>query len=477
MTEREQFEEKKVFLWGLKQASKSLLKEFDKGNQNPKAKKSTKKAIKEEIKKEKPKEPRKFDLDENYSIDDLDFLNKEYERLDNEMANTNDVDVMDELGDLQEKLGDLIEGLEAMAKLGGKGLTRTKQTHSDNKVLELIQERKQGRGFKKGSPEAIEHAKKMREKLNKTKKTGEKKVDNSKIRVEKGTEQAKSVGQRLAEARKKKQELKKLEEEKKAKEEEEKKANIKPSEFSTKGKPYYYIGDIPKGYRPASMLEAIEHKKVSEYGKYVVDYTIYEKYRDYGILINPEPSDLELRMLMLVMKKKIMRELEDIEIYASKLDNPKYNDRKAEFEDKLDNAVDKKKVFSAIYNFYHKIWCERNNKQYKRITFKREVKEIDTSRYNSNTPKEITTKIMRNVDMSDEPKKEKIEQQKENIKQQKEYIFGLGDKTISLKDKYFDDDMTLKSVYALKLMQKGIILLQKYYKDKDVKKYFFSEIY
>ena len=32
---REQFEKKEVFLWGLKKANKKLLEEFDKGDQHP----------------------------------------------------------------------------------------------------------------------------------------------------------------------------------------------------------------------------------------------------------------------------------------------------------------------------------------------------------------------------------------------------------------------------------------------------------
>jgi len=461
MTEREEFENKKVFLWGHKQASKKLLKEFDKGDQNP-----TKRRVRQPRQQINNNIPviRRFKRGDNYGVEDLEFLNREYERLDNELGQTNDLNDMRRLEDEQEALYDLIEGLEAMQRLQGGRINNNHKVIVE-KVIEIIQDKrnKEGRGFKKGSSEAIEHARKMREKLNKpVKKEVEKKIDTSKVRVEKGTEKAKSIGQRLTEARKAKAELRKIEEEKKAKEEEEKKANEPPPITPSKGKPYYYIGDIPKGYRPATMLEAIQNKKVSEYGKFIVDSTIYDHFKDYGILINPEPNDMELKVQMMVMKKKTLRELEDIEIFNNKLENPKYEDRKEEFKQKLNNAKQKRKVFNSVYNFYYKIWADRNNKQYQRITFKRDEKpEIKTT-------KGEELKVHKTLDLTTRKKDEK----------EKEYYeFGLGNNRITIEKKYFDDDKTLKSKYVDKLMKKGIILLNQYYKPHDIHKYFYIELY
>ena len=53
------------------------------------------------------------------------------------------------------------------------------------------------------------------------------------------------------------------------------------------GKPWYYIGEISNGYRPATQYEAIKAKKVSYYGKYVVNIKFWTIYRDYNILLDP----------------------------------------------------------------------------------------------------------------------------------------------------------------------------------------------
>lgn len=473
MSERQQFENKQVYLWGHKQASKSLLKEFDKGDQNP----NKKRGRKQTDKKEEIPVIKEFEVGEDYGVSDLDFLNKEYERIDDELSKVIDLKEMKRLEDLQEKLYDLIEGLEGMKKItGGKiykvpsefigvpfGNTFIDENYKDKHNIKMkynppkIEEEKtRGYGFKKGSPEALEHAKKMRDFKNKTVvKEVIKNIDSSKIRVEKGSEQAKSVGQRLAEARKAKAELRKKEEEMKKEEE-----NERPPENPSKGKPYYYIGDIPKGYRKATMLEAIENKKVSNYGKFTVDETIYNNFKDYGILINPNPNNNELHGNLMAMKKKTLRELEDIEIFENKLENPKHKDRHDEFKTKLKQAKEKKKVFNAIYNFYFKIWSDRNNKPYQKIVFKKSEKP-EIKQESSNDLKVHKTTLMTETER---PEKEV-------------YEFSLGDNRIQLDKKYFDSDKTLKSKYAERLFKKGIILLQQYYKPVDIHKYFFIEVY
>ena len=270
--EREQFEENKVLLWGEKQASSKLLKQYGVGNKNPLSKARVGKAKAE--KKEEVKE--EYDPKGEYYEEDLPFLHKEYERITKIAEETWDDDILD----LQEKLDETIEQLEHIKKLRtGKGVyykdeeEEAKPDEEDDLYGEGFKSRQasldpSGFGFKAGSPEAKAHAEKMRKA--REAKSGvkvERPKAESKARVEKGSEQAKELGKRLAEAKKAKYAK---EREEKAKEEEK-----KQTEKHSKLKPWYYIGDMPDRYREATEDEAIKADKVSEYGKYVVDETKY----------------------------------------------------------------------------------------------------------------------------------------------------------------------------------------------------------
>jgi hypothetical protein len=107
----------KVMLWGLEKTSSKMLKEYEGQNNNPKStiKQKTNKVKKDE--KPSKKEERKFDPEEDYGIQDLPFLKKESQRIDNEIEK--DIDY-DENIDLQDKIYELIETLEEMSeKFGG----------------------------------------------------------------------------------------------------------------------------------------------------------------------------------------------------------------------------------------------------------------------------------------------------------------------------------------------------------------------
>jgi hypothetical protein len=462
MTERQQFERKEVYLWGTKQAKKSLLNEFDKGDQNPNRRVRQPRQQQAQA----PPRVREFEVGEDYGVQDLPFLNREYERIDNLMNGLQDMDLMDELMDKQDRLYELIEGLENLKRMTGHGVIKEQFLNDDLDGDDFIVMQLKGMGFKKGSPEAIAHAEKMRKALEakkgiKTEVKEVKKSITSKARVEKGSEEAKAIGKRLAEAKKKK-----LEEAKKLKEEEEAK-QPKPRE-KLKGKPYYYIGDIPQGYREATMMEAIKNNKVSEYGKYPVDLDMYSYFRDYGVLLNENADDNEIRVMLSVLKKKTIRELEDIEIYNNKLDNPKYEDKKEEFKNKLNTAKDRRKVFNGMYNFYWKLWCERHDIEYKRVKIERpKAKELKYE------PTDISE--WKPPERPIDPRTGKPIPIKDEIKKDAEYQFTRGDGVeIGLKRIYFDDNKKLKSKYAKQLFKKNIFLSEKFYQPEDVKKYFFT---
>ena len=536
MTEKKAFEKNEVMLWGINKASQSLLDIYDKGNKNPKSKAKivkngdTVKVIKKITKN------RVFDVKENYTIDDLDFLNKEYDRIDEEASKLTDFDKMDELVDIQDKLYDIITKLnkekekleeieyepntddkykeiqqlnseldkvrekyiqsrgdinlrnkmidieEKISKLHkqnkpvkvGKSINREKIINDDDcivieKIIKMV-----GKGFKKGSPEALLHAEKMRKALEIKKQPKEViQKKETKARVQKGSAEAKELSRKLIEARKIKQEAKKKELE------EEKRLNLLKNPIKPKGRPWFYIGDIPKGYREATELEAIKKGKVSKYGKYQVDGEIYRLYTDYDILLDQYKNETEITWTMNGLKKRILKSLSEIEILQSKIDNDKYKDKLTEFKNKLELEKDKRKHLQAGWNWYYKIYCNMKGIKYERQKFslpKKEEIKFEETTYTE--PKKIIRPIdprtgkeaiIENViDDEKDLKKEEVK----NVDVDLLFKNGLGE--ILLSTKYFTNDYKLKSKYVPKLLKKNITLHKKHYTTEDYNKYFYT---
>lgn len=494
-------ENNEVLLWGEKLVNKDLLKEYDKGNKNPYSvirKKTDKKEV-EVIKENKPPKKRIFEVGGDYGIQDLPFLNDEYERLDKEMSDIKDFDKLDELMDLQEKLSDLIEGLEHFKKIsGGKGIKQSNnnssqnnnQTNNSNNQTNnsnqsnnnnnqsnnqsnnnsSILNKLIGQGFKKGSPEAIAHAEKMRKALE-AKKTNTvvKKSVSSKSRIEKGSEEAKELGRRLAEARRKKKEQKDFEKTSSSKE-------PKPEVKKKTGKPWYYIGDIPKGYREATEDEAIENKKVSLYGKYQVDNEKWRLYRDYNILLTDEKSNQEIGWSMNGLKRRIMTSLKEIEILKSKVDSDKYKDKRTEYESKLEEEKEKRKYLQAGWNWYNKLLSSRTGKPYERQKFELPVRVFKQNKTETEVeykppPRPIDPRTGKEAEYFF-PEEEKKEIKKLGVVDVN-LLFENEKDLIELSTKYFTPDYKLKPAYAKKLLDKGIFLQKKYYTTEDYAKYFY----
>ncbi len=202
----------KVFLWGINPINKNLLLKYDTGNRNPVSIARIKNKILERGEKYDDKYP--------YKKSDLNFLNSEYDlitHLISESDITEDINILD---DLQEKIYNKIEEVEKMVDI------------SDKPKVRMI----------KGSKEAFERAEKMRNSRNLCKDKLIKGLTPGKARYEKGSEEAKEISRKLVEAKRaKKQAIIDLE-----KANEDKKIWKKD-----KLKPWFYIGDIPKGYREA----------------------------------------------------------------------------------------------------------------------------------------------------------------------------------------------------------------------------------
>lgn len=464
-------ENNKVMLWGELPIKKSLLEKYDKGNKNPHSllRINKKDVKKKEEKKEEVK--RVFTKGENYSINDIDFLNSEYERLVKEIEKARkdgDNILADELYDTHDDLLEIIEGLEHFKKLSGGRIAQGYELRDD--VIRY--DKSIGKGFKKGSPEAIEHAEKMRKGIEKRTKNIK---STKKGRIEKGSEEAKEIGRKMAEAKKLKREQNIIKEE-----EEEIKQPLK-------GKPWYYIGDIPKGYREATEDEAIEHKKVSQYGKYIVDIEKWRLFRDYNLLLSDKKTNNEIVLILNSLKKRIIEALKKVEIYYIKVENDKYKDRLNEFTIKLEEEKDKRKHLQAGYDWYNKLLSERLNKQYKRDKIVLEKPTIDISQIKKKeieyvkpdrpidprTGKEVEEgglyidRINR-TDNKEEKKKE------ENNEVYGQYLFVKDKDFITISTKYFTRDLKLKPKYVKKAFDKGIILKRKHYTKEDYDKYFYG---
>ena len=458
------FENNEVLLWGEKLANKDLLKEYDKGNKNPYSIVRKKEPKEKEVIEKKPPKKRIFEVGGDYGVKDLPFLNDEYERLDKEISGITDMDKMDELMDIQEKLADTIEGLEHLKKLtGGKGIKDNKPNFDIGPIgYKVLINKLIGQGFKKGSPEAIAHAEKMRKALEaKKSNTVVKKSVSSKSRVVKGSEEAKELGRRLAEARKKKQA---------EKPKEEPKEEIK----KTTGKPWFYIGDIPKGYREATEDEAIEAKKVSVYGKYKVDNEKWRLYRDYNILLTDNKTNQEIGWSMNGLKRRVLESLKEIEILSSKVDSDKYKDRRTEYTSKLEEEKEKRKYLQAGYNWYYKLLCQRTGKTYERQKIELPVKVLkeEKSKMEYKPPKRpIDPRTGKEAEYYF-PEEEIKETKKLGVVDVK-LLFENDKDIIELSTKYFTPDYKLKPIYAKKLTDKDIILQKKYYTTEDYKKYFY----
>ena len=435
-----------VMLWGLEKASHNQLIEYEGKNNNPKSviKQKTDKSEKKSKKAEKVIE-KHFDPKEDYGVSDLPFLKRELERINNEI----DEDInYDENIDLQDSLMELIDTLEEMSEKFGSGirpaLEPTREEFED--IDGDSSDDEYGKGIDDEKP-----------KVNKSKKTM-----TSKARAEKGSEKAKEIGQKLAEARRKKREESgKLT----VKEQAEKKRAEKEKARSEKAKPWYYVGIIPKGYREATEDEAITNHKVGAYGKHVVDTLKYEFYDKYNILLSHSLTKDQINYALLGIPKRINRSFIEIEILEAKLENHKYAKDHNKYENKLEEEKHTNKMLQKAYNWIYKLYCERNNKEYKKKKFSPPEKEEVVS------SKTTITETIPNKELLD-PRLTK--EMKKEIKAQTHFFENAFHK-IAIPFKAFDEDFKLLPKHAKKLFEQKIVLHPEHYKEDDIKNYFYNK--
>ena len=306
---KQALQDNRVLLWGENAVPSLLLAEYDKGNKNPNARKITKtlEIINKKIKKEKPI-IKTFLLKETYSISDLPWLNDELKRIEK----TTDYDMYD-------ALYEVIDGLEVMNELNNN---LEKNREIDSKI----------------------NIKLEKNCINQT----------SKLEIE---------------SNKNCSEQKILKTIKKNRRERKNKSDIDKKKKLT-GKPWYYIGEISNGYRPATQYEAIKAKKVSYYGKYVVNIKFWTIYRDYNILLDPNKNLNETIGCFIGLKHKLEKTAQNIEIYQNKEENDKYTIlQKEQFAEKLKNTISFFKMLCKACNWYYEKYCSMTCKEYKKKDF------------------------------------------------------------------------------------------------------------
>lgn len=440
----EELEKNKVLLWGQKKVPTNVLKEYDHGNKNP----SSKAQVKSKTSKKSAKIVKQFVPGENYGIEDLSFLESEYDRITAILEKGGLDDEEDEkMMDIQDKLYDLIEVLkEAKEKFGGGINDEPVKEDKDVPV-------KKGRPIK-GSPEALEIGRRLAE-AKKAKTEGKPKPitikNDKKARAEKGSEEAKNINKKLLEAKT----LKKQEKEPKTK------------EYSKKLKPWFYIGDIPSGYRPATEDEALEENKISEYGKYEVDPIKYYFYENYKLLLSVDLPDYLLPVILRSLPKRISNSYKNIDIYTAKIDNPKHEKHHEHFKEKLVKEKRANKDYQKAYRWYQKLYAHRNNIQVPvKVDFtpKRVQQEIQETK----TVIHPTPKPQTNYGHNNELAPKALPKTHYNFKNDKG--------TIEIPIKAFDKKMVLKPKYATKLHEKDIHLHPHHYDEEHTNKYFYTHL-
>jgi hypothetical protein len=483
-----------VLLWGIQVVPENLLKPYDIGNKNPKSivqRGKPKKQVKllNEIEKENKEIEKAFeDVPEEveevvvievvkpivrapdeqykwstyYNYFDIPFLEREKARIEKEIEDCTtggqdedgfmDYDEMDRLDELKDTvLEPMLTDIKGTIALLKKELPE--QVEPKNIPIIPIDENKKstsGKGFKKGSPEALEHARKMREgKLKKEIPIVE--TVTKKARAIKGSEEAKAIGKRLAEAKKAK------------------KAQIapvivadNPIKHIVVKRPWFYIGEIPPRYREATMDEAIKHNMVSNYGKYQVDVTKNKFYKNYGIFLSFDLSDLTITTQTNAIKKRIERIDRKLDTLDIKADNQSDSSKKALLLWEINELNDERKDVIGAYNWLMKEYYYRRNMPYKKEKFIKEIPKIEEAKLVTEKPK-ITQTIMMNSTIK--PKKTK----KELMDEYSEIFVKNGIEVIIKRD-FFDDNNKLKTSKAEELEKQGIILDKSFYKLEDYKR-------
>jgi len=279
-----------VLLWGLNQVDSIILKKYE--DEFIKSFKIHKKNYYSDNKELNHSE---YDPKYNYYYNNLDFLNIEYERIENKLLNDKITDLeYEKLLDLQDKLTELIENLNS-----------ENSENSENSNHKIV-----------------------------------KKINDKKMEIYNDSQIDSKIEKMISQKRGRKNKL----------------------------KPYYWIGNIPDGYREASEEEAILNKKVSWFGKKKVSRELYNIYNITGALFidNLKEKDINTKIIALKGKARFYKkeyEYNKITLTSRKLNEFDSNKLKEKIDDIKNSYL---KTINILNLFVKKL--ENNKKIIKTIT-------------------------------------------------------------------------------------------------------------
>jgi hypothetical protein len=305
-----------VLLWGLNRIDSILLSKYPnkKNNYNKKINNQEiiNKKIKllDEIQKTLDTEYNPF---HTYNICDLDFLNLEYDRIENKISQMLDLnDEYDNLLDLQDSLTELINELTEQSKENNPNCV------VQNPIADIIANSSNlNDDNANDTTNTTDNQILIEVEIDKNKKKSTKSI--------KSTRMGKTV------------KTKKL-------------------------KPYYFIGEIPDGYREATEEEAIVNKKVSFYGKKRVNRELNSLFEITGTIYMDMTDKGELNKHIMALKGKLTYYKKEIEYHKISLDNDTNTDEiKDELKDKINETKKYYKKTLDVYNFYVSKFNKLNN--------------------------------------------------------------------------------------------------------------------
>jgi sulfur transfer complex TusBCD TusB component (DsrH family) len=300
-----------VLLWGTNKIDSILLTPYEKNYAKSKTKsdKSETTEITDEIEitdeteitdkianSDKQEEPIKIMDSEyipshKYNITDLDWLNKEYDRIENKISQLTEItEEYDNLLDLQDSLTELINELEYEAKT--------------NNISKIFKETNDNMDKNKDENCADE--------------------DETLMEIE-------------------------------IKSKKEKSTKLKKSKKTTKLKPYYWIGEIPEGYREATEEEAIVNKKVSLFGKKRVNRELQSLFEITGTIYIDTNELSIINQQIMGLKGKLHYYKKELEFKTISLDSDIISqEMENEIKNKISDVKNCYKKTVDIYNLYVK---------------------------------------------------------------------------------------------------------------------------
>jgi hypothetical protein len=288
-----------VLLWGLNRIDSILLAKYPNNKKNNIDEKMNKPDILDNKIKQIGEIQKTLDTEYNpshtYNICDLDFLNLEYDRIENKISQMEDLnDEYDNLLDIQDSLTELINELVEQSKENNQDAIQVQ-----NPIYRIVNNTNN---------------------INDNKILIEVEIDKNK-----STKSTKSI----------------------------KSTRIVKTVKTKKLKPYYWIGEIPEGYREATEEEAIVNKKISLYGKKRVNRELNSLFEITGTIYMDMTDKLELNKQIIALKGKLKYYKKEIEYHKISLDSDiNTEEMKGEIKDKILEVKNYYKKTLDIHNLY-----------------------------------------------------------------------------------------------------------------------------